>query len=46
MDEELSAEVNKINSEIEEAVQGLSDQSNAVKSAVEEAKARLKALTE
>ena len=46
MDEELNDKVNEINLQVEEAVQGLAEQSDAVKSAVEEARARLKALTE
>ena len=46
MDEDLNSKVNEINSKVEEAVQGLADQGEAVQSALEDAKSRLKALTE
>jgi len=46
MDEDLNAKANEINAKVEEAVQGLTEQGDAVKSALEEAKSRLKSLTE
>ena len=46
LDEDLNAKVNEINSQVEEAIQGLTEQGDAVQSALEDAKSRLKSLTE